>query len=68
MHTGLDQSNIIGVVADGTRVGLYINRVKVTSIADTNALAGTMTLWGQKNLVSTQNAEVVYTDARLWSL
>ncbi len=67
MHTGLDQPNIVGVVADGTHVVLYLNYVKVASIPDTNTLPGTLTLWGD-NSTREFNREVIYTDARLWSL
>jgi hypothetical protein len=65
-HTGTNQYNIIGIVADGTHLTLYINYARV------NSLSGVYTgIFGLKLDGFDANgnfAEVVYTDARLWSL
>jgi hypothetical protein len=64
-HTGTNQYNIIGIVADATHLTLYINYARVDS------LSGVYTgIFGLKleGFGTNGIAEVVYTDARLWSL
>lgn len=76
MDTGPDQSNIVDVVIDGSNITLYINQTNVASIPDNAAYLGSLSLWGvDSNYVvglgtgtSNDFQEVVYTNARLWSL
>lgn len=67
LHTGADQPNIIDVVADASHISLSINYVKIVTIAASNLHAGLITLWGVDASVSHNYAEVLYTNARLWS-
>ncbi len=34
IHTGLNQSNLIGVVANGSTLDLYVNNQKIDSVSD----------------------------------
>lgn len=78
MHTATGQSNLIGIVADGMNMTLYINQVKVASVSDTVTGTGSLDLEGLDShaaLLSDSGAignsldyrEVVYTNALLWS-
>jgi len=65
IHTGAGQSNIIGIVADSTHIALYINYVRVATSSGVYTGLRSFRLLG----IGTNGiAEVVYTDARLWSL
>lgn len=76
--TGLDQSNVIGIVSDGIHVTLYINSVKLTSFLDKpiDIGSGAIFLNGEdpdvalahKISTAADNREVIYTNAFLWSL
>jgi serine/threonine protein kinase len=66
MHVGPDQSNIIAMVVDGHYLTLYINYVKIDSIAYTNTSGGYLALAGLNG--SDVSEEVVYSNARLWAL
>lgn len=86
MHTAAGQSNLIGIVADGTNINLYINQVQIASVSDTvtDTDTGSLELGGLDANValdantaflaevdavnSSDNREVVYTNALLWSL
>jgi hypothetical protein len=72
MHIGTDQPNIIAIVSDGTHITLFINHVRVNSVAgvytDLFGLNLNGYALGSNGTSSANFAEVVYTNARLWSL
>ncbi len=69
MHTGAGQFNTIGIVADDTHMGLYINYVLVATSSSAYTGVFGLKLDGYGNVGNGGNllGEVVYTDARLWS-
>ena len=67
MHTGAEQSNTIDVVADGIHLTLYINSIKVAATPDPSPSPLGLDLSGTDSFAA-NNREVIYTDARLWSL
>lgn len=72
IHTEVDQSNIIGVVSDGVNVTLFINDVRILSTPGVYTGLPHPFLFGSKTVGGPEaaggSADVIYTDARLWSL
>jgi hypothetical protein len=64
IHTGLNASNIIGVVANGSTLDLYVNKRKIASQTDSTYSHGTIALFA--NLYFKHPTEVVYSNARVW--
>ena len=65
MHTGLNQSNVIAVVANGGTLDVYVNNQKVDRINDNTYSEGQIGVFAG----STNNsAEVTFNDARVWVL
>jgi serine/threonine protein kinase len=62
MVTGLNQSNLIAVVANGSNFDFYINNKKVDSASDSTFSQG---LFG---VCADIGAEAVYTNAKVWTL
>ncbi len=64
IHKG-QQENVIAVVAQGTRIHLYVNNVDIDDFDDNNYLHGQLGL-----IADYSNAPVVvaYTNARVWNL
>lgn len=57
--------NKIAVVADGSRMDLYVNGLKIDSIIDTSHTQGTLGLFAQDAGSATT---VTYSDARIWTI
>jgi hypothetical protein len=72
MHTGSNQFNTIAIVEDGTKLTLYINGSNRASIsANSLGFGATIGLWGMDEYGRSNKSdwrEVVYNNARLWSL
>ena len=68
MNTGVGQTNVIAVVANGPTVDLYINGLKINSMTfkTTNAGAGTLGV-GAYGLSSNGPAEIAFNDAKVWT-
>jgi serine/threonine protein kinase len=62
IHTGLNQSNVIATVANGSKFDLYVNHQKVGSINDSNYSQG------QFGVCASGNTEAAYTNAKMWTL
>jgi lipid-binding SYLF domain-containing protein len=60
--TGLNQSNVIAVVANGSTFDLYVNYHKIASGNDSSYSQG------QFGVCADANTEVAYTNARVWTL
>jgi hypothetical protein len=64
IHQG-SQDNVIAVVAQGTRIHLYVNNTDIDDFDDNNYLHGQLGLIAD---YGNTPAEVVYTNARVWNL
>jgi transcriptional regulator with XRE-family HTH domain len=58
--TGLNQSNVITTIANGSTFDLYINHHKVATMHDSSYSQG------QFGVTASANTEVVYTHAKMW--
>jgi serine/threonine protein kinase len=65
IKTGVGQTNIIAVVANGNSIGLYVNTQKIASVNDSSYTQGNIGLVAAPSDHATQ---VTYQDARVWSL
>ena len=63
--TGLNQTNLISVVAKGTTLSLYVNKQQITSVTDSTYTSGEIGLAADYINGPT---EVVYTNAKVWQL
>jgi hypothetical protein len=64
IHKGLNQSNIIAVMADGSTIDFYMNNQKIDSVRDSISNDGSIGLIA----VSFSNpTEVVYSYAKVWA-
>jgi len=65
INTGLGQSNVIAVVANGGTLDLYVNTQKIDSVSDSTYNHGQIGV-GAYSLVTP--TEVVFRNARVWTL
>ncbi len=63
--TGLNQTNLLSVVAKGTTLTLYANKQEITSVTDSTYTVGEIGLAADYQSGPT---EVVYTNAKVWQL
>jgi serine/threonine protein kinase len=66
IHRGLGRQNTIAVVANGTTMTFYVNRQEVDQEKDRRYMPGVIGLIA--NPYSDTAADVVYSNARLWTL
>ncbi len=64
-NTGLNQTNLISVVAKGSALSLYVNKQLLTSVTDSSFTSGQIGLAADYMNGPT---EVVYTNAKVWQL
>jgi hypothetical protein len=64
IHTGLNQSNLIAVVANDSKLDLYVNNQKITSISDSTHSQGEI---GVVASYQTGPTEVVFSNAKVWT-
>ena len=65
IHTGIDQANIIAVVAKGSTLQFFVNQQLVTSVNDNTYTNGQI---GVVAYDQGSPAQVVYSNAKLWTL
>ena len=71
IRTGLNQSNVIAVVAGGSAINLYVNHRLIASVNDGTYSQGAIGVFAfdnghpQSNIVST---EAVFSNAKVWTL
>ncbi|HET9921952.1 MAG TPA: hypothetical protein VFQ30_19080 [Ktedonobacteraceae bacterium] len=65
IHTGLNQTNLIGVVAQGNKFTLYVNHQSLGSTTDSTFSHGQI---GVDAAVYNQATTVSFSNARLWKL
>ncbi len=67
VHAGLNQSNVVAVVAQGSTFDFYINQQKVDNTADSTYSHGAIGLVAD-GFPNNSPAEVVYSNAKVWKL
>lgn len=65
IKTGLNQPNLLAVVAQGSMIDLYVNGQHIDQISDTTSSSG---LIGVAAHTSHQPAEVAFSNAQVWTL
>jgi hypothetical protein len=65
IHTGLNKSNMLTVVARGSQLYLYINRQYVTSVTDHTYTSGQIGVFSADDSAPT---DVAFTNAQVWRL
>ena len=66
IHTGLGQQNTIAVVASGSTMTFYANEQQIAQVQDSSYTSGSIGLIADPAL--RHPTEVVYRNARLWTL
>lgn len=65
LHYGYDRSNTLAVVADGSRLSLYINKQKIASVSNSLFERGSFGLFASD---LTKSTEVTFSNAKIWLL
>jgi hypothetical protein len=65
IYTGLSVSNVLGVVARGSTIDLYVNRQFITSVTNNSFDSGQV---GVAAAYETGITEVVFSDAEVWTI
>jgi len=65
IHTGLNQTYLIAIVANGSNFTLYVNHQQIDTITDSSYTSGLIGLAAAEKHSLT---EVVYSNARMWKL
>ncbi len=65
INTGLNQSNLISVVANGSNIDLYVNNQHIDSVSDSTYSQGEI---GVAASSISNPTEVVFTNAKVWTL
>jgi transcriptional regulator with XRE-family HTH domain len=63
---GLNQLNVIAIVANGSTFDLYVNKHKIDTIQDSSYAHGRVGLFASNDTSS--STEVIYRDAKIWTL
>ena len=64
-YTGLNQNNVLGVVAQGSTLQFYANGQRFAQVTDSTYSHGAIGVAGEDD---TNSTDVAYTDARVWTL
>jgi eukaryotic-like serine/threonine-protein kinase len=68
VHQGLGQTNIIAVVAQGSTITLYANHQLLARVTDSTYSHGRIALDAAANITDGHPTEVVYSNAKVWTL
>jgi len=68
INKGLNAINLVAVVATGTSITLYVNRQQVTSVNDATFSHGQIGVVASPFANAGHPTEVVYSNARVWTL
>ncbi len=63
--TGLNQANLVAVVAQSNLLSLYVNKQYVAGVSDSSYTSGEIGVLAQD---ATQPTEVAYSNAQVWQL
>jgi len=64
---GLNQTNLIAVIAQGSAIGLYVNHQFINSVDDSSYSSGQIGVFAYHYAYATPT-EVVYSNAKVWTL
>jgi hypothetical protein len=64
IKTGLNQSNLVAVVASGSTIDLYVNNHKIDSVSDSSYGSGQI---GVAATYLKSPTEVVFSNAKVWT-
>jgi len=67
VHQGLNQTNIIAVVAQGNIITLYVNSQQIARVTDNTYSHGQIGLYASSYATAGHLTEVVYSNARVWT-
>jgi len=65
INTGLNQSNLIAIVANGSNIDLYVNNQHMDSVSDSTYSQSEI---GVAAFANSNPTEVVYSNAKVWTL
>lgn len=65
IQTGLNQQNVIGVVAQGSSINLYVNNQNVGSVTDSTLTSGSIGLIAE---AVNSASDAAYSNAKVWKL
>jgi len=66
INTGLNQSNLLTVIARGNTIYLYINKQYLTSVSDSTSSSGTIGVMGEN--MTKGPVDVTFSNIRVWKL
>ena len=66
IHRGLNQLNVIAIVANGSKFDLYVNKQKIDNASDSTYVAGAVGLLATPSYGNP--TEVAYSDVKVWTL
>ncbi len=66
IKTGLNQTNLVAIAAQGSTISIYVNGALITTLTDTTSSAGEIGLMGVD--FSKTAVNVVFSDAQIWLL
>jgi len=66
MKTGLNQSNLLTVIARGDNMYLYINKQYIATVHDSTFTSGSIGLFGASSLTS--SGDIAFNNAQVWKL
>jgi hypothetical protein len=64
-NTGLDQSNLLSVIARGSNIDLYVNKQLIISLSNSAYSSGKIGVFASTN---THPTDVAFTNAEVWTL
>jgi hypothetical protein len=67
VHQGLGKTNIIGVVARGNIITLYVNHQQIARVADSTLSSGLIGLVVSSSAPANSSTEVAYNNERVWT-
>ncbi len=67
-NTGVEQPNIIAVVAQNTKFQLYINGVKVNEVSESHFSSGTIAVFASYLTDSKATEQIAFNDVKVWTL
>ncbi len=65
INTGLYMHNVLTVVAEGSHMYLYVNKLSITSVSNSNYSSGQVALFGGSIAGST---DIAFNNAQVWAL
>ena len=68
INTGLNASNVLAVVANGSTLDLYVNKQKINSVTDSTYSHGIIGVIAGTFVTTGHPTEVVYNNVRVWTL